>query len=229
MTASSGTSIANRRTRFLFSATIAGIVLYVILDAVAQSLPPHYSLVSQAESDLAVGPYGYVMAINFVNRGVFSLLFLLGLANALPARREYRRGFLLFGIWAVGAMVLAAAPADVTPPATLHGVVHLLVAVLAFLGGAFGALTLSRGFSNDTSLKMGLLMPLAVLAVTSLVILYGATAVPRFDARYGGLLERVFLGLVLAWMLASSAAMLKREGIKSRSSRPRIDGRGERQ
>ena len=45
------------------------IVLYIVLDAIAQALPPHYSPISQAESLLAVGPYGYIMTINFLNRG----------------------------------------------------------------------------------------------------------------------------------------------------------------
>ena len=41
-----------------FIATIIGIVLYLVLDIIAQLLPPHYSFITQAESDLAVGPYG---------------------------------------------------------------------------------------------------------------------------------------------------------------------------
>src|SRR5580700_2823427 len=95
------------------------IVLYVVLDAVAQSLPPHYSPISQAESDLAVGPYGYVMAVNFVNRGLFSLLFLYGLMKGLPSRPGFRTGFGLFGMWAVGALILAVSPTDVSGPATV--------------------------------------------------------------------------------------------------------------
>jgi hypothetical membrane protein len=62
--------------RRLFWVVIAAIVLYVVLDAIAPSLPPHYSLIKDAKSDLAVGPYGYVMAINFLNRGALSLLSL---------------------------------------------------------------------------------------------------------------------------------------------------------
>jgi hypothetical membrane protein len=59
-------------SRSLFFATIVGVILYVVLDAVVQMLPPPYSPISHAESDLAVGPYGYIMAINFANRGILS-------------------------------------------------------------------------------------------------------------------------------------------------------------
>jgi len=204
---------AANRARFFFAATIAGIALYVVLDAIAQSLPPHYSPISQAESDLAVGPYGYVMAVNFVNRGIFSLLFLYGLTKALPSRAGTGTGLGLFGIWAVGALVLAVSPTDVSGPATVHGVLHLVVATLAFLGAALGALSLSQTFRRDPSLEaLGrYALPLAVLALVFFFALYGGTVVfPHAAAKVGGLVERVFIGLVLAWMLVVSASMFKR-------------------
>ena len=53
------------RVRQLLVIVDALIILYVVLDVVAQVLPPHYSPISQAESLLAVGPYGYIMTVNF--------------------------------------------------------------------------------------------------------------------------------------------------------------------
>ncbi|HVB95913.1 MAG TPA: DUF998 domain-containing protein [Nitrososphaerales archaeon] len=200
------------RARPFFVATIAGIALYVVLDAVAQSLPPHYSPISQAESDLAVGPYGYVMAVNFVNRGLFSLLFLYGLTRSLPSNAGLRTGFGLLGMWAVGSLILALSPTDVRGPVTVHGLVHLVVATLAFLGAAFGTLSLSRTFSRDPALKdLRYAMHLAILAPVFFFVLYGGPAVfPHAAAEVGGLVERVFIGLVLTWILAVSATMLRR-------------------
>lgn len=148
-----GPSDAARRARLFFAATIAGIALYVVLDAIAQSLPPHYSPISQAESDLAVGPYGYVMAVNFVNRGVLSLLFVYGLAKSLPRKAGFGRGLALLGIWGAGALVLAVEPTDVGGPATVHGVIHLIVATLAFLAAALGTLSLSSAFRREPSME----------------------------------------------------------------------------
>jgi len=199
--------------RFFFAATIAGIALYVVLDAIAQSLPPHYSPITQAESDLAVGPYGYVMAVNFVNRGLFSLLFIYGLVRSLPSRPGLRTGFGLLGIWAVGALILAVSPTDVSGPATAHGVVHLAVATLAFLGAAIGTVSLSRAFKRDPTLEgVGrYAVPLAFLALVFFFVLYGGQLVfPHAAAKVGGLVERVFIGLVLAWMLTVSALMFRR-------------------
>lgn len=178
----------------------------------SSSPSPHYSPISQAESDLAVGPYGYVMAVNFVNRGLFSLLFLYGLMKSVPSRPGLRTGFALFGMWAVGSLILAASPTDVSGPATLHGFVHLVVATLAFLGAALGTFSLSRAFRRDPALEdLRYAMPLAVLAAVFFFVLYGGAAVfPHDAAKVGGLVERAFIGLVLAWMLAVSASMLRR-------------------
>lgn len=52
--------------------TLAGAVVYVALDVVAQLLPPHYGPVRQAESDLGVGPFGWVMSVNFIVRGLLT-------------------------------------------------------------------------------------------------------------------------------------------------------------
>jgi len=204
-----------RRSRLLFAVAIAGIVLYVILDAIAQSLPPHYSPISQAESDLAVGPYGYVMTLNFINRGFLSLCFLFALlltANSSDTTSpRFMRGSYLFAVWSMGALLLAAFPTDVpATPVSWHGAVHLVVAILAFLGGAFGALYISLGMTGNKPVAKarGAALPLAVIVVVlCFVELLGGLA-PGLNANYGGLVERLFLGSVLLWMGSVSAVLL---------------------
>jgi hypothetical membrane protein len=210
--------------RRLFWVVIAGIVLYVVLDAIAQSLPPHYSPIRNAESDLAVGPYGYIMTVNFLNRGLLSLLFLYALAKTVRATgglgaagsaRRYPKGALLFGIWAVGALLLAIFPTDVpATPMSGHGAIHLLVATLAFLGGAFGALRLSMQFGENKALRgvKPMALSIAVLSVVLVVVELGLPFVaPHLATRFGGLTERLFLGSVLLWVAVVSAHLATRK------------------
>ena len=207
-----------RRARFLFGVALAGIVLYVILDAVAQSLPPHYSPISQAESDLAVGPYGIVMAVNFINRGVLSLCFLFALAltaNSTDTMSHiFRRGGWLFGVWSVGALLLAAFPTDVpATPVSWHGAIHLVVAILAFVGGAFGAFYLSMGMTGNKPLARakGVAVHLSYLAVALCAVeILGSFVLPHAFADYGGLIERVFLASVFLWVGAVSLVVLRK-------------------
>jgi len=201
----------------LYWVTIAGVILYVVLDAIAQSLPPHYSPIRDAESDLAVGPYGLIMSINFLNRGILSLAFVfafvktINLAGGIRAR--FRTGYFLLGVWAVGAIILAFFSTDVpATPVSWHGAIHFVVAIIAFVAGAFGTLALSRQFGESATLKGAkrLAMTLAVLVIFFWAVEFFTPFVaPHIATRFGGLLERLFLGSVLLWILAVSTYMVR--------------------
>jgi hypothetical membrane protein len=204
--------------RRLYWVVAGGILLYATLDVIAQLLPPHYSAVTQAESDLAVGPYGYVMTVNFVVRGLVSLLFLFALTRTVDGepngRATLRSGRAFFALWAVGALVLAVFPTDVpSTPVSWHGAIHLVVALLAFFGGAVGVFALADHFHESRTLAPAKrwAFPFAIVVVLLFVVEIAAGfAVPRLAARYGGLTERLFLGSVLAWMFSVSVWLARR-------------------
>jgi hypothetical protein len=208
-----------RPVRGAFWLVDSGIFLYLVLDIIAQSLPPHYSPISQAESFLAVGPYGYIMTVNFLNRGLLSLAFIYAFVRTLHVGgidcSKYRVGLYLLGLWGVGALLLAAFPTDAPgAPATLHSVIHLVVASLAFLGGTVGVFLLSRRLKENPALRgiAGVAMAIAVIAVVSFVLLYGLPfIVPHFAARIGGVTERLLIASVLVWMLVLSVRLGKKE------------------
>jgi hypothetical membrane protein len=191
--------------------TLLGIALYIVLDIVVQLLPPHYSPIRQAESDLGVGPYGWLMDVNFVVRGILSLGFAYGVYLAWPTPDRPRAGLALVGAWAVGAFVLAVSPTDISGPATLHGVIHLIAAGLAFLFIAVGALIVS--FAMPSVEPWGSIRPyaqtLSVLTLLALVVFAGGTSFHRVANDYYGLLERVFLGFALLWMLVIAIQLLR--------------------
>lgn len=202
----------------LYLIAIIGIILYVVLDAIAQSLPPHYSPIRDAESDLAVGPYGYIMTINFLNRGILSLAFIFAFLKTIDLsggkRNIFRGGYILLGIWAVGAILLAFFPTDVpATPMSWHGAIHFVVAIIAFIGGAFSTLLLSRRFRENKVLvgAKKLAMSLSAIVVLFWVIEFFTPFVaPHLSTRFGGLFERFFLGSVLLWILGVSAYMLRK-------------------
>ncbi|MGI0130389.1 MAG: DUF998 domain-containing protein [Thermoplasmata archaeon] len=199
------------RVRWALRASVALVGVYVLLDVAAQLLPPHYSAIAQAESDLAVGPFGYVMTVNFVVRGILSLAFLYGLVGATTLGRRAPVGVALVGVWALGAFVLAASPTDVGPSATLHGMVHLATAAIAFLTASVGAVLLSFR-SRDEPRLAAVRVPLLAVAGSTVVALLGLLYVEqraRLAAEAFGLIERVFLGLVLLWILLVALYLLR--------------------
>jgi hypothetical protein len=196
-----------------FWVVILLIILYAVLDVIAQSLPPHYSPIRQTESDLAVGEFGFIMTLNFLNRGVLSLIFIFAFLRTLDlagvARSHFRTGTYLLGAWALGAILLAVFPTDVpATPVSWHGAIHIVVAVIAFLGGALGTFAISRklGISHEFEALKPVALPLSVIAMIFFVIEFGVLFVsPGLSARISGLTERVFLSSVLLWIGIVSA------------------------
>jgi hypothetical membrane protein len=194
------------RATLLARLTLTGIGLYVVLDIIAQALPPHYSPISQAESDLAVGPYGYVMSINFIIRGLLSLAAVQAIRDGLPSASRSRIGEVLLGIWAIGAIILAFSPTDLPGQhPTLHGVIHLLVAVVAFIAGAVGALLISLRLRTDPHMRSVAPAAVAIAAAACFMLLVIGLQVGA--RHYGGLTERLFLGLVLLCLAVVAARL----------------------
>jgi hypothetical protein len=203
----------------LFWIVIAGIVLYAALDVIAQILPPHYNPISQPESDLAVGKFGLIMTINFLNRGVLSLLFIVAFLRTLDVvgavRSQFRTGTYLLGAWGVGAVLLAFFPTDVpATPISWHGAIHLVVAIIAFIGGAFGtlALSLKLGQKQEFAGLKRIALPLSIIVVVFWIIEFSLPFIfPHLNAHVGGLTERLFLGSVLIWIGIASAYIATHE------------------
>jgi hypothetical protein len=154
------------------------------------------------------------MDVNFVVRGILSLAFAYGLYRAWPKTLGVPRVSLaLIGAWGVGAFVLAVSPTDVSGPATLHGTVHLVTAFLAFLFVTVGALGVSYSMPDGLPWRSvrSYARAIAVLTAIALVVLFVGVGIPHVDRTLFGLLERIFLGLALLWMLVVSIHLLRSE------------------
>ena len=189
---------------------LVGVPLYVLMDIVVQLLPPHYSPIRQAESDLGVGPYGWLMSVNFLVRGALAIAAATAIAGAFSAAVRPRFGLALLWVFGVCSALLAFFPTDILddrrlvphPVATLHGEIHLLLALIAFIAAPLGALLISFRLERAGPLAAvrGAAATLAILAAVALLFL-------RTFGRHhaGGLDERIFLACVLAWLALLAA------------------------
>lgn len=182
---------------------IAGIVVYVAIDVALVFLRPHFSVLHNAESDYGShGPYGWLMDVNFLLRCALSLAAVRALALAVPQSTRLRLGLGLLAAWAAASGLLAFFPDDPVGT-TIHGLapkIHLALAGVAFVCVAVGTRLATRALGRLPRWRPAIL-PLAVLSWGAYVpvILLGKSHLRAHSL--GGLWEKIFLGVELAWFL----------------------------
>lgn len=190
-----------------------GVVVYVLVDVVLQLLPPHYSLVSEAESNLAVGPFGWIMNLNFLGRAATTLSAVVAIGLSGPGSAVRRIGLALVTVAGLSSAVLAFLPTDL-PPAddpglqavTAIGATHLVVATLGFLAALAGFAVLTvwlRGSPELSAAYVGALALTATAAGGLLSLGLAAAWAPTLL----GLAERVCLAGILGWVFVVCGAV----------------------
>jgi len=205
---------------------IAAAVLtvgYVVVDMLLQLASPQHSPISDAESNLAIGPLGWVMNLNFVGRGAMSVC--LGVAIALTGGRTPARttGVMLLIAGGACSALLAVFVTDIGVASTPTGITHFVIAAIGFVL-ALGAITVLTGWARGVLLRQ-LPLIIAFLAVAWLGFL--ATVAAALVAPHViGLLERICLVGILGWafVVAVSLARLDPRGSPDPVSASHRDG-----
>lgn len=199
-----------------------GAVGYVLVDIVLQFLPPHYSMIGEAESNLAVGPYGWIMNINFLGRAVTSACMVAAVAGLGGTGWLRRTGLVLFGFGGLCSAVLAFFSTDIHPvgepglaASTPTGAVHLAVATVGFLAALAGISTLTIWLYRSTLLPDGHRVAVVFTAagLAGLAFLgFTVAATPTLL----GLAERICLVGILGWVFGVSRAIRRSSGQRPR-------------
>jgi hypothetical protein len=197
---------------------MAGVVLYVLVDVVLQFLPPHYSPISDAESNLAVGPFGWIMNLNFLARAALCGCAIAALTLSGGGGRLRTVGLVLLGVAGALSGLLAFFPTDVAEhgqvdvaiaalaTTTLAGQVHLVLATSGFLVAlaAFAVLTVWLRRTPHLRRAYPWALGFLLLALRGIAFLGGAIAVAP---QVLGLAERLCLAGILGWVFAVCAVV----------------------
>jgi hypothetical protein len=181
---------------------ITGVVISTVLAVALHLLRQDLDPVSRYESEYAVGPYGLLMTAVFVARGAAGLALAWALYMGLVGDWRSVLGTVLLGLFGVGMWVLAVFPTDVRGALdTTVGAVHNWVALGAFVSVTAATLVLSSAFGSDP--RWASFAPVswvvAVLVLGSFLLFYVGPWVGVHGI--SGLTERVFIGLVMLWVL----------------------------
>ena len=156
------------------------------LVVVAQVLNPDQSPLSMGMSGLARGRAPWVMKSSFLARGVSALMLLSALPSQLHVAGSVIAGFVLFWVWGVGSAVLALADTDMPGEApTRAGAAHALIAMVAYVAGAAGAIVLSLDIARHTDLSgvAAWALPISIVAAVALVVQFVAFGAAARAAR----------------------------------------------
>jgi Protein of unknown function (DUF998) len=193
------------RRRGFATAAMIGVMVYVVVVAGLQFLPPHYDPFREAESNLAVGPFGWIMNLNFLGRAVTTVLALMAISRVGPATTLRRLGLIAFGIGGASSAMLAFFATDVvvvpgsgTAASTPSGLVHLLVAAIGFVAALLGILLLTAWLRAQPTLRQTFPIALVFAALAACGALWLALSA---TVAWGplGLAERLCLAGVLGW------------------------------
>ena len=201
---------APSRAKPLAQFTLAGVGGYVAIDILLAFLRPGYSLIYNAESDYGRGPWFWVMDANFLLRCALSLAIAGALSQVLRPDGRARGGLALLVTWAICSGLLAFFADDVEgTPQHGSGVVHLILAFIAFTAIAIGAILISASLMSDPAWRPAapVLLAISIAAAIAYLLLGGAL---KHHHAPDGLYERVFLGLELLWIAIAAIALSRR-------------------
>jgi hypothetical membrane protein len=187
--------------------TVIAVIVYVGVDVLLKFLRPDYSLLHNAESDYGRGPWYWVMDLNFLLRGALSFAVVIALPRAARLDERGRPGLILLAIWAGCSAFLAFFADNIEgQPLTGSGVVHLVLAFIAFICLAVGTILVSVTLRSDAEWRpvANALLALSVAGAAAFLLL--ATAAGHKHAP-GGLYERIFLGIELLWIALAGGYM----------------------
>jgi hypothetical protein len=201
---------APSRAKPLAQFTLAGVVVYVAIDVLLAFLRPKYSLLYNAESDYGRGPWYWVMDLNFLLRCALSLAIAAALYRVVRLDGRTRAGLALLVTWAICSGVLAFfADNPAGTPVTASGVVHVILAVIAFTAITIGVVLISASLMSDPGWRPAAPVLLAISIATVLAYLLLGAPHKHYHAP-SGLYERIFLGLVLLWITVAAIVIAKR-------------------
>jgi hypothetical protein len=175
------------------------VVAIVALHVLRPGLDPGKYAISQYA---ASGPYSWLAGLALVAMGGGAL----AVASALRAHGAPARTWLLVGVFGAGVLVAAAfpisPPGQGTPPSER---VHGAAAFFAFASLTVAMLLSVRPLRADA--RLGALAGWTKAGgLVALVLLLGSDLVP---AAARGTWERVYLGILLAWLLALAVRLAR--------------------
>lgn len=199
----------------LFATLFFFIVMYVAFPFIQPELNPLYRF----GSEYAVGPMGWLMKLNFFVWGGGLFAFALGMAIGVDSKARSRIAVVLFMLAGVGVFLSGVfdsnlqvlnenpPPRWIEPPSSRENTLHAIAGLVTFFSLMSGAGLVARRLRIEGRLN-GVYRWLRVLSwlLPVAFVCFVAAFIPN---GLGGLGQRIFIGLVLLWVILAARGLQK--------------------
>ena len=162
------------------------VLAWAALVITAQLQNPDQSPLALGMSGLARGRSPWVMKSSFIVRGLSALVLVASLPGELRVEGLFLAAAVLLWVWGLGSAVLAVADTDMPGESpTSAGKAHAIIALVAYVAGAAGAIILSAAMLHTAGLS-GLAvwaLPVSITTAAALVVQFVAFGAQAREAR----------------------------------------------
>jgi hypothetical membrane protein len=217
-TAAQRTTEQSVTTRLLLAGGAIGPLLFIVVFLIEGATRPHYSVWQDAVSALSLGEGGWMQITNFIVCGALVFGFAIGLRRVLRTGRGSTWGRILLGIVGlamIGAGIFVTDPGLGYPyeastiTLTVHGIVHSLISLVAFISLPAACFVLARRDVADPAARGWAWYSVATGLLV--VVLFVLTAVVTAVDGPGGLIQRIFLIVGWSWIAVQAIRLLSKK------------------
>jgi hypothetical protein len=207
-------SAARRQGVASATVALAGLGYFVVVVSLLHFLRQDYEPMTRFLSKYAVGRYGFLMSSALLALGVASFALAHGLNHAVKQVWSLKMGLAFLLVWSIGLLTAGLFVSDLQDaPRTTTGMIHDAAALFAFLCIPVAAILLAVSFQRDERWRRFYRRALVLAALVALGLFMFFVS---FEIGAVGFYQRIFVGLVLLWMLLV-ALRLRSESIYTSS------------
>jgi hypothetical membrane protein len=194
--------------RLLLACGAIGPLLFIVMFLIEGATRPNYNAWHHFVSSLSQGELGWMQITNFLMCGVLVLCFAIGLRRVLHPGKGSTWGPLLLGIFGlclIGAGLFVTDPILGYPPGapstpTLHGTIHVLLSLVAFIALPAACFVLAGRFAGDPAWRGWAFYSLAT-GILVIVFFITTDLVASLDPNGpAGLFQRVCIIIGWGWI-----------------------------
>jgi hypothetical membrane protein len=191
--------------RLLLACGAIGPPLFIVVFLIEGAARPNYSAWHDFVSLLSLGEQGWMQITNFLICGVLVFCFAIGLRSVLHPGKGSTWGPILLGIFGlslIGAGLfvpdsLLGYPPGAPSTSTLHGILHMVVSLVAFISLPAACFVLARRFAGDPAWRGWALYSIATgILVLVFFVAADVVASPNPNAP-AGLVQR--FSIITGW------------------------------